>query len=731
MKRYFLLLLVLMSTIAYATSYLDNRSRAIAFSIKYEQSSRYKTPLKGIKSVADEALTLDSLYYPVIMKLANDSVIDDLLSLGSVIFHKRENFILASVPFSQLDTISRLPLVNRMTLSAPLSATLDSAREMTGVNKIHSGLELPQAYNGEGVIVGVSDIGFDPSHVAFNDGRLKRVVCYDELRARRYDMSTPQEISSWATDDSTQWHACHVAGILAGNYRGNPYYGVATGADMVVTTSNLYDMAILAGVEDIIATSKREGKPAVVNLSLGNYTGPHDGTSLFNQYLDLLGKEAVICLSSGNNGDNRVYIPFDVENDGDELKTFVYDYPDVNGIALDGAIDLWSADSREFLVALTIYDRNTNSVVYTSPFVGAPQGGASSWGIASPALATGNDISIPLFENDLSGTVRIYSSLNLENNRYNVYATVDVENRQRDESGRLGRYCIGFIVKGDKGSHIDAYSNASSGGVVFRSLGVDGFTNGTHTCSISDLACGYNVIAVGASNSRNSANQVNGQTVNYNFNTRETAYFSGYGTLEDGRVLPHFCAPGNMVVAPINSCFTTLMGDESLQRLAAKASVEGKDYYWVADCGTSMASPHAAGIIACWLQADPSLSVHEVVDIAQSTASIEFADYPNPKWGAGNIDAYAGLKEVLSRSGVGNVSVANTYKMILKPVGYKQFEVDIPFSKLDKLSVYSASGQLVYSSSLTHIDVSVLSSGIYILTATHTHGIATARIIVN
>lgn len=731
MKRCFLLLLVLMATIAYATSSLDNRSRAIAFSIKHERSGRSKIQLKGVKSVADETETLDSLYYPVIMKLANDSVIDELLSLGSVIFHKRENFILASVPFGQLDTISRLPLVSRMSLSAPLSATLDSARVMTGVNKIHSGLELPQAYNGEGVIVGVSDIGFDPSHVAFNDGRLKRLVCYEELQARRYDMSTPQEMSSWATDDSTEWHACHVAGILAGNYRGNPYYGVATGADMVVTTSNLYDMAILAGVEDIIATAKREGMPAVVNLSLGNYTGPHDGTSLFNQYLDLLGNEAVICLSSGNNGDNRVYIPFDVENDGDELKTFVYDYPDINGIALNGAIDLWSADSREFLVALTIYDRNTKSFVYTSPFVGAPQGGASYWGIASPALATGNDISIPLFETDLSGAVRIYSSLNLENNRYNVYATIDVENRQRDESGRLGRYCIGFIVRGDKGSHIDMYSNASSGGVVFRSLGVDGFTNGTHTRSISDLACGYNVIAVGASNSRNNAHQVNGQMVGYNFNTGETAYFSGYGTLADGRVMPHFCAPGNMVVAPVNSCFTSLLRDESLQRLAAKAYVDGKDYYWVADCGTSMASPHAAGVIACWLQADPSLSVHEVVDIAQSTARTEFADYPNPKWGAGNIDAYAGLIEVLKRSGVGGVSVDNTYKMVLTPVGYRQFEVEIPFAQIKKLSVYSTSGLLVCSSSSAHIDASELPSGIYILTATHSHGSTTTRIIVN
>ena len=65
-------------------------------------------------------------------------------------------------------------------------------------------------------------------------------------------MSPEQEIFSWETDDSTEWHACHVAGILAGNDCGNGYSGVATKSEMVITTSNLYEMAILSGVEDVI-----------------------------------------------------------------------------------------------------------------------------------------------------------------------------------------------------------------------------------------------------------------------------------------------------------------------------------------------------------------------------------------------------------------------------------------------------------------------------------------------
>lgn len=727
MKKYILLLFLLIAVIANAYSPLDNKSRAVLYQIMQSAQKEMQRG-KGLKSATDESGAIDSLYYPVIMKVSNDSVIDDLISFGTVIFRQRENFLLASIPYDQLDAVSRLPLVKQMSLSAPMSITLDKAKTMTHVDKLHSGLDLPQAYNGEGVVVGISDIGFDPSHVAFSDGRLKKLVCYEELNATRCEMSTPQDISKWATDDAAEWHASHVAGILAGNYQGNSYSGVATKSDMVITTSNLYDMAILSGVEDIVEYAKKMSRPAVINLSIGYNLGPHDGSSLFCQYLDLIGEEAIVCLSSGNEGKKRVYIPFDAAKDGDELKTFVYDNPDVCGIKMRGAIDLWSGDDREFLVALTIYDRITKEFVYTSPFIGSTNGEPSSWGIASISHATENDISIPLFESDLTGAVRIYSSTNNENNRYNVYATIDVENYQRDESGLLGRYCIGFIMRAENGTHIDAYADGN--GVLLQALGVPGFTNGNSERSISDLACGRNVIAVGASNSRNIAPQVSGEIKNYNFNENEVAYFSSYGALDDGRMLPHFCAPGNMIVAPISTHYTALKGEDELSKMAVKELIDGKDYYWISECGTSMASPHAAGVIACWLQADSSLTVHDVIDIAQTTAAKDFADFPSPQWGAGNLDAYAGLEEVLKRVGVGNVLNDNSYNAILRAIGYRQFEIETPNSQLKEVKIYSMSGQIVFIANSNVIDVSSLSSGVYMIKVTHAKGESIERILI-
>ena len=232
MKRPWILLslFTLLTIIAQASTTLDNRSRAIIESVK--QRGGLTLDNSCDKMVAkSSAVNFDEIYYPVIIKLSNDSVIDDLEALGTVIMHQRENFLLACIPYGRLDTISRLPLINRLSLSAPMSTTLDSARNMTNVNLIQQGINLPQSYNGKGVIVGFSDIGFDPSHPNFTDGRLFRFIHYDELHALKYDMETPQEMLQFA--DTTEWHATHVAGILAGGYTNLPYWGVATGADIV------------------------------------------------------------------------------------------------------------------------------------------------------------------------------------------------------------------------------------------------------------------------------------------------------------------------------------------------------------------------------------------------------------------------------------------------------------------------------------------------------------------
>ena len=176
MKKYILFLFISIASSAFAALNVDNKSRAILSQIK-QMAQKDNILNVGLKSVSSRESSLDSIYYPVIIKLSNDSVVEDLKSIGSVIFRQRENFILASIPYSKLDEVSRMPLVNQMSLSSPVALTMDEARKMTGVTTIQQGEGLPQPYDGSGVVVGFSDTGFDPSHPNFRDGHL---VKYNE-----------------------------------------------------------------------------------------------------------------------------------------------------------------------------------------------------------------------------------------------------------------------------------------------------------------------------------------------------------------------------------------------------------------------------------------------------------------------------------------------------------------------------------------------------------------------
>jgi subtilisin family serine protease len=72
--------------------------------------------------------------------------------------------------------------------------------------------------------------------------------------------------------------------------------------------------------------------------------------------------------------------------------------------------------------------------------------------------------------------------------------------------------------------------------------------------------------------------------------------------------------------------------------------------------GTSMSTPHVAGIIALWLQANPQLTTNQAKEVLKETCiPFDISQVPSghmEQCGYGQIDALAGLKKILNTSGI-------------------------------------------------------------------------------
>ena len=258
--------------------------------------------------------------------------LDDSFDFGDVdveVLSTVGNMAIVEATAFQMEQIAELPQVFRVSMGYEAKLSMNAAREITGVDDVHTGAgELAGTpYTGKGVIAGLYDSGFDVNHIAFLDEegkpRTKVLFVYGKNSG---SYTTPDQIAAFTTEDKTSYHGTHVLGIMAGGYKGpstyavmdgtrakvtkqdaagssNPYYGVATEADIAVAGGDLGTTNILRGVSNVVNYAKDQKKPCVVNISLGNNIGPHDGTDAFSRALDQYAENAIICVAAGNEGE--------------------------------------------------------------------------------------------------------------------------------------------------------------------------------------------------------------------------------------------------------------------------------------------------------------------------------------------------------------------------------------------------------------------------------------------
>ena len=230
-------------------------------------------------SVSSAAPSEDSGYYEAFVEVNSDLKDYLLEAAGAVITAKYDGFYTVQIRNDvSIQTIKAIQGVEHVSRALTLLTCSDSVRYFSRVDNVHTGATLPQAYTGQGVIVGVIDCGFDFNHINLCDEngntRVKAVympldktgsqpvVNYRLLPGSCYE--TPTQIMSLTTDDRNTTHGTQTAGIAAGAYRDNGWYGIAPGADLVLCgmpEGELTDVRVANCLSYINDYAKRKGKP--------------------------------------------------------------------------------------------------------------------------------------------------------------------------------------------------------------------------------------------------------------------------------------------------------------------------------------------------------------------------------------------------------------------------------------------------------------------------------------
>lgn len=670
-------------------------------------------PLSSAMAHSDSEF--DAEYYPTILQFDGEDELRDLESAGVVVWHSRENMALALIPLDSADSVKTMSKIRKKGGSPRLAPRrahpcMDIAKTHFNAAGIVNSQAVGTPYTGKGVVVGLCDIGLDPNHINFLDkdgkSRVKRVVYLNELHNERIALESAEAIHHWRSDDETQYHGTHVAGIMAGSYADNGFSGMAPGADIVMTSCKLYDVGILAACEEIIDYAKSVGKPAVINLSLGSYNGPHDGSTLFNRYLDLLGREAIICMASGNNGDARSSIKLDFTQDDTRWMGRLFN-SSWDQMQMYGMTDVWSSDDSPISFRYHIYDDIDNALVYSSPVIDDS---------TEMPYETSHETDAE-FAKYLTGSLSVYTDISELNGRRYLEFVYDTQaHAYHSAEEKWARYSLVIEVIGEPGQKMDV---TSDGQYSWFSRWRD-YRQADDALSVSDIATGDNLICVGMYNNRSEMPRLNGTVKDFGVQPLTINVNSGFGTLRDGRVLPHTVAPGAYVVSSISTDYTENFPDKT-STMTARVSHNGKDYYWYYNIGTSMSTPYVAGVVATWLEAVPSLDVDDIKQIILESNATDCYDFSDGRNGQGWLRPVEGLVKAMGLSSVAQGSIDNSETAIM--IKGDSAEIYNPGYSNLSISLVALDGAVIFRDVIVDdtfraIDLSDLSKGLYILTVT-------------
>ena len=563
--------------------------------------------------------------------------LNDVLITG-----KYDGFITARVnPNVTASQIVAIENVEKVTRALPLETCSDSARYYSRVDGVHLGEGLNLPYTGKDVIVGIIDCGFDFNHINLCDengsSRVKAVYMpMDEsgtspvIRAVRLPGScyeSPSQIRSLTTDDPYTPHGTQIAGIAAGAYRANGWYGMAPDADLVlcgIPEDQINDVRVANCVSYICDYATRKNKPCVINISLSRPVGPHDGTSYLSRvFSQFSGPGKVFVVSAGNDGDKTVCAKASITSKEDTVITLLSGA----GLRRTGYVNAWSIKDKPFNTRFIVMNTQNGAILYRSRPAGATAAGVQL------EVSSDNDT---VFAKYCYGTLKMTGGVQA-NNRPSSLCEMDI-------TPNAGFYAFGFMYYSPMTTSLSIWASPQA---PFYNYGYSWVNKGQVEGSINDLATTDSVISVGSYNSRQYVPLKDGSTYyRYRSVPMELSYYSAFGPDDNGIQRPDVCAPGSVIISSANRYD---LYASNMMYWQPSAWVDGVEYPYCPDLGTSMSAPVVTGAVALWLQANPTLSAADVRDILYHSSYKDYqvnSGQPS-RWGSGKLDVMAGMRYIL------------------------------------------------------------------------------------
>lgn len=631
-----------------------------------------KSQSQAAATRAKDKQVSEQLQTRIVVEVAPDGIAQtfkQMKAAGATICSRLGSQTVIDLPVDSLSSLERIDGVLRIDMGHKGRWKSDVSRVETGVSQLN-GPTLPEgatSFTGKGVTVCLIDEGFDFQHPAFKDAngnsRIKCVYMLTDEGGRKFIVDdpeigeytfpgsvydTPELIATLTTDDDEEYHGSHTAGIAAGSLSPQGFGGMAPEADLVLISlsgdfdeyEDVNDVIELA-ISFAVAYAQQNDQPVVLSCSANSHSGPHDGTSTVTKAIEEASQTLVPVFSAGNEGGYPVHLYQKFTETKKTIKTLLIGLMDseTDGYIYDmmASVAGYTRTGSEASIKLSLHSINQ--------ITGALK---TLWSSDTFTATPDCEEAVTLVSSDDDATLAKYFKGELAvgafdngDGRLCIGAEVD--------GSVKGLYLFQLTIGGAPNTEIDLWDDVAGFGGT-QLIGLPGYVDGDSEMSAGDWTSTERVISVGAYCANVNERSYDGSVIDTSIPEDEDddayvlddiAWFSSYGTSFNDVVQPVICAPGVNIVSSFNQYY--LSGEEVADEM------QWQGYPYGAESGTSMSCPAVSGIIALWLEAQPTMTFDDVMDVLRNTSRTDtYTANDDKRWGFGKIDAATGISYINS-----------------------------------------------------------------------------------